>query len=180
MGIDEGNYEQRWLKRKEVYGQLNTSMDPAESYYRFMTNQKLKKELLDFYSKERLSPVLGDARFIKALPSERNDEEVARVDRAHFSVTMEQVLSAVSDEFEIQQNNLLIVKKGRGIRNLPRQVAMYLLQHHADYRLKDIAGIFNLAHYGGVSSAIRFVERNMKSNSDLHATINNIINRLDP
>lgn len=178
--IKEGGSAQEWLNREEVYGQLNSSVAPAESYKLFIQNKEIKNELLNFYGKERLSPILGSDQFIKSLPSTGNHEEVARIDRVEDCLKKEQILSVVSDEFDTSLNSLLKGKKGPGVRNLPRKVAMYFCQHYAGYRLKDIAEIFNLAHYGGVSSAIRSVEKNRQSSPELQAKINNIINRLDP
>ena len=42
--------------------------------------------------------------------------------------------------------------RGRGRRNTPRKLAIYLAQQNGGSRLGDIARQFGLAHYGGAHS----------------------------
>jgi hypothetical protein len=49
-----------------------------------------------------------------------------------------------------------------------------------DYRLNEIASVFGLQHYGGVSSAIYSIVEAQKLGKGLCKTINSIINRLAP
>jgi len=57
----------RWLYQSEVYGQVGNSTDKAEAYRLFMNNQEVSQSILEFYSKQRLVPVLGDELFISKL-----------------------------------------------------------------------------------------------------------------
>jgi len=46
--------------------------------------------------------------------------------------------------------------------------------------MKEIAEVFGLAHYGGVSSAIHSISEVLKVDDILFEKVNDIINRFDP
>ena len=79
--------------------------------------------------------------------------------------------------FDVAVRDLFVRRKGRGAKNQPRQVAMYLAQKVGDYRLTERAEAFDLSHYGGVSNAIHQVSVAMADDKRLRRTINGIINR---
>jgi putative transposase len=170
----------RWLYQSEVYGQVSSSSHDVEAYRLFMNNQEICKPLLEFYSKQRLVPVLGDEIFISKLKLTKLPEETPRQDRVTQNLTITRILVEVADVFDVQVDTLLELKKGRGRQNIPRKVAMYVAQKHGDYRLKEIAEVFGLAHYGGVSSAIYSLAETLKMDRALLENVNDIINRFDP
>jgi putative transposase len=169
-----------WLYQSEVYGQVSHLSEKAEAYLMFMNNQNICKSLLRFYNKQRLFPVLGDDSFINKLKLTNLPEETPRQDRVTQRPTITRILTEVANAFEVQVNTLLELKKGRGRKNTPRKIAMYIAQKHSDYRLKEIAGVFGLAHYGGVSNAIYSVSEDLKEDGALLKMLNSIIKRFDP
>jgi len=168
----------RWLYQSEVYGQVGNSADKAEAYCLFMNNQEVCQSLLDFYSKQRLVPVLGDEVFISKLRLTDLLEETPRQDRVNQRPMISTILTEVADAFDVPVSTLLELKKGRGRQNTPRKVAMYLAQKHGDYRLKEIAEVFGLAHYGGVSSAIHSLSEALRVDGVLIKNVNGILKRL--
>ena len=169
-----------WLCQLEVYGQVSGSSEGVGAYRAFMNNQEISQFVVDFYSKERLLPVLGEDAFISGLKLTQSTEETPRQDRVNHRPVLESIFSAVSDVFDVPVDRLLALKKGRGQKNMPRKVAMYVAQKYGDYRLNEIAKAFGLSHYGGVSSAIHALSEELKTNDNLLREINIIINRLDP
>ena len=169
-----------WLYQSEVYGQVGNTSNKAGAYRLFMSNQEICQPLLEFYNKQRLVPVLGDEVFMSKLKLTDLAEETSRQDRVSQRPSITRILAEVADAFDVQVKTLLESKKGRGRKNTPRKVAMYIAQKHGDYRLKDIADVFGLAHYGGVSSAIYSISEAMKVEDSLFETVNSIINRFDP
>lgn len=89
-------------------------------------------------------------------------------------------MRTVSEEFDLSVDEIYQSKKGRGSKNIARNVAMYLCQKAGSYRLSDIARSFSLAHYGSVSYAICNVKKEMAGNQYLLDKIHVINNRLDP
>ena len=66
------------------------------------------------------------------------------------------------------------------MKNQPRKLAMYLAQRIGDYRLTEIAKVFSLTHYGGVSNAINSIKQDISSDPQLQQSVDAIINRFDP
>lgn len=169
-----------WLVREEIYGQLTIKADKAAHYCLFMEGEQRNKVLNNFYSKQRLGPILGDETFINQLKLNQPSSEVPRRDCVRAKATIARIIQEVSCEFGESHNVLLSLQKGAGRKNMPRKVAMYIAQKYGDYRLIEIADAFGLNHYGGVSHAIHCVINSLITDANLENKINNVINRLDP
>ena len=102
------------------------------------------------------------------------------VERFGGELELEKIISLVSDTFSISKDRLLSSRKGKGVRNRPRKIAMYLCLHQAGFWLKDIVKAFNLAHYGGVSLAVGAFKKDIAEDLIFYKQVNSIINRLAP
>ena len=169
-----------WLVRSEIYGQISVSDNKAEHYRLFMKNIALNEVLINFYGKQRLAPVLGDELFINKLCLVDEATETPRKDKVKKGPSLTEIVVETGKAFSISVEEVLSNQKGRGRKNMPRKIAMYLGQKIGDYRLNEMASFFGLSHYGGISSAIYSVVEALKLNGDLTKKINIIINRLDP
>ena len=159
--VGNRNSSSKWLNKREVYSQLNTTKASEVSYKLFMQSREINQELANFYNKERLAPVLGSEQFLNIIPYTTPHEEVCLAERVGGELELEKIISLVSDTFSISKDRLLSSRKGKGVRNRPRKIAMYLCLHQAGFWLKDIVKAFNLAHYGGVSSAVGAVKKDI-------------------
>lgn len=171
-----------WLFQDEIFGQLNTSINQAQAYAAFMQDESINKGILALYDKERFSPILANDDFINQLPTKVRNKEVSYIEQTQYcaEIHVRNILKAVSEEFNVSINDLVNTKRGKGVQNIPRKIAMYIMQYHRGFRLKEIAAQFNLAHYGGASSAINQVKKIIECNGELASQVNSIINRLDP
>ena len=57
-------------------------------------------------------------------------------------------------------------------------MAMYIARKYGDYRLQEIADAFGLRHYGGVSSTIHLVMRELHNDQVLGAGVDRVIEKL--
>jgi putative transposase len=169
-----------WLIRKEVYEQITTSSEKAKYYRLFMNDGQHNEVLEKFYSKQRLTPVLGDETFISQLKLSEPSSEIPRQACIRKTISISNIINAVSNEFDEPYQVWGTQPKGVGRKNMAKKVAMYIAQKHGDYLLKEIAKAFGLNHYGGVSHAIHCVKNLLETDSDVAVKIHNIINRLDP
>ena len=167
-----------WLNQSEIYDQVTSFSNKAEHYRLFMSDLEVNESLIEFYSKQRLSPVLGDDLFISKLDLHNFSEENPRQDRLSKSPTIMAIVTETAIEFGKSIDALLSLQKGRGRKNMPRKVAMYIAQKFGDYRLKEIAVVFGLSHYGGVAHAVSCVVDALKLDENLLGKINAITNRL--
>ena len=169
-----------WLTRDEIYGQITNSLEKANQYWLFMQNKEINEDVISFYKKERLMPVLGNELFVHRLKLRAPSCEVPRQERVYKKPSITTIIKEVCFVFDVSVDALLYSKKGRGCKNTPRKVAMYLAQKIGDYRLQEIAEAFGIAHYGGVSHAIHSILEMLKKEEGIEEQINDIINRLDP
>ena len=176
----EADRSPRWLIREEIYGQLSHPLKKSQQYKVFMDNELLNHELIKFYNKQRLSPILGDEVFINRLKLSSTSLEVARHERLIHKPALINIIDEVAKMFDQPLSALTSIKKGRGQKNVPRMVAMYIAQKYGDYKLTEIANAFGLKHYGSASYAIINVSKTVQIDTALACIINHIITRLDP
>lgn len=171
-----------WLSRREVYSQLTGSRLRASRYRAYVEELGSVDEIVAFYSKQRLSPVLGSAGFINEVSKLRDGEvsiEESKQDRIGCKPNMDEIVNAVANFYKVDRAELIASKRGRGLKNFPRKVAMYLCQLKGQYRLVEIADYFELNHYGGVASSIAAVKKEVGSSRKIKKEINSIVNRFD-
>lgn len=175
---------QSYLYREAVYAQLNVPRRQAYYYRKFMADDHLHPDIRDFYEKKRLAPILGDKKFKQRFSdhSENMHHEATREDIRQIAdrPSIEAIVKAVANAFSVTEHEIYRVKKGRGSKNTPRKMAMYLAQNSGGYRLTDIAKAFGLTHYGGVSFAIRSIVLELREDKQLKTKLKSIINRFDP
>ncbi len=177
-----GRRPESWLCLREVYGLLNSKRSVKKKYQEFVLDNSVHEMLESFYKKKRSPPVLGNDDFKSNLEAMgvRLDIETSKKEKNYFRPSVHSIVSAVSAEFSVSLSAIYEQKRGRGIKNTPRKIAMYLLQRVGDYRLTEIAEIFGLNHYGGISNAIYTVRQEIEHDSNLKDSINSVINRFDP
>jgi putative transposase len=173
---------QTWLSMSEVYDQLTDKRTRAKRYKAYVEEIELSNEIKSFYSKNRLSPVLGDKAFKDSLLLEESSEnvETPRYARLSGAPSIEAIVDVVAAYYKIDSAKVLELKRGRGLRNTPRKMAMHVAQHYGGYKLTEIACYFGMQHYGGVASAVSAVTHQMSIDSRLLKDVNSIVKKFDP
>ena len=82
--------------------------------------------MIEFYSKERMDPVLGGNAFKQKLQSLNESIEIPRVDRLISRPSIISIIENTSKEFCVSEDSILYPKKGRRLRNTARKVTMYI------------------------------------------------------
>ena len=173
---------EKWLYQQEVYGQLHAKRLLKKKYQIYVNERGIDERLEEFYSRERLSPILGGEDFIEKIQGKLGEiaDETSHLDKQALRPTIARIVVAVSDYYRVPEREIYQTKKGRGASNRPRKLAMYLAQNAGGHRLTEIAEAFGLKHYGGVSSAIHGVRQEIEIEGSLRKEINAIIKRFDP
>lgn len=173
---------QSWLYLQEVYGQLQAKRQVAKKYQAYVYKDGIHEMLEEFYSHDRLGSILGGEDFIEDIRGKSGEtyEEAPRTEKLQLRPSMSRIVSAVSDHYKLSDSEIYQSKKGRGVKNQPRKIAMYLAQYLGGYRLTEIAKVFGLKHYGGVSNAIYMIKQEMGLDIKMSRSVNSIINRFDP
>jgi len=148
-----GGKKWRWLNTAPVLEMFGS--DPAacrQEFKRFM-EQEDSEEVTSFYSRERISPVLGSEEFVAGLSEEscgspfRNDAPESRI----LAPGLEDVLDAVCDAYQVGRDDLFAAR--RGWFNEPRNVAIYLLRRCHGKEAEVAADLFGLSRPGALTCA---------------------------
>lgn len=94
--------------------------------------------------------------------------------------TLQKIIEATAQEFSQTTEFIVMPKKGRGHKNIPGKIAMFIAKNIWDYRLKEIAKAFGLIHYGAVANAIFILPTQLIENPEFELKLKAIIKRLDP
>ncbi len=146
--------------------------------YQAFVGLGVDEEIHRFYSRERLSPVLGSRQFIDGLRPLMDGADMAEIPdskRLRVCPGIEAIIEATADAFDVETHSLR--KGGQGHSNLPRAVAMSLCRSPGGHPLKDIAQAFGLRSYAAVAMAIHRVKPNL-ANTQLSATVTRLKRRL--
>jgi hypothetical protein len=74
----------------------------------FVENIEQDEKIIEFYSKERIDPVLGRDAFKQNLPSLNQSVEIPRIDRSITSI-----IENIAKELCVSADSTLYPKKGR-------------------------------------------------------------------
>jgi putative transposase len=138
-------------------------------------------EITQFYSSEKLCPILGDEDFKKnAMSGITLDPEFSELRQVRYKPHVMDMVERVKAYYEVNDEDIWSKTRGRGIKSPARYVAMLLAQEVCELTLKEIAGYFDLSSFASAGSTIRSVRRKSNENSDLSKAINYIKQGLTP
>jgi hypothetical protein len=110
----------------------------------------------DLYAVARQAPILGDEAFRdRVLHGSEPEREQPQSRYMYSQPSTADITMAVGTAFAVTPTEVRTSIRGRGRRNLPRAVAMYLSQRMAGRKLGEIASDFGVGHYATVSITIR-------------------------
>jgi hypothetical protein len=98
---------------KKRYGQLNKLSNHAVNYKLFVERIEQDEQMIEFYSKERMAPVLGRDAFKQKLPSLNQSIEIPRIDRLISRPSIISIIENTYKEFCVSEDSILYPKKGR-------------------------------------------------------------------
>jgi chromosomal replication initiator protein len=97
---------------------------------------------------------------------------------ASATVSMERVLKATADTFNLSFAELTKKKSRQASVLLPRQVAMYLARELTAASFTEIGRAFNNMHHSTVMNAIDSVQVRMRRDPDFHKTVHSLLNSI--
>ena len=151
-----------------------------QARYAAFVDQDTDEALTTYYEKSKLAPILGDEAFRAKVMSQVQAHPEVPESRAATHVGLKEVMSAVADYYGVAPSTLQVSKRGRGVTNPARSMAMYLCQEVGGLRLSEIAAAFNLRGASGAGSTIRHVRRQLEVKKRLVRDLNCILQDLTP
>lgn len=171
---------EKWVTYSDVYDQLTAKRHKRVKYKAYVEDADLVSDVARFYKKKRTSPVLGDQKFKESLVEFKTDStESPNYEREYSRPALERIVGEVAEYFKVEVSSVVQSKRGRGAKNYPRKVAMYLAHHIGGYKLTEIAAYFGLTHYGSVGSAVNCVKYDQLNDRKIKNQLNNVIKRFD-
>jgi len=167
-----------WRKRNQLTGQRNR----VKRYRAYVEEIELPDTVTNFYLKDRLPAVLGNKAFKDSVLEYKSEssKEVPRQDRLTSRIDLDDIVDGVAAYYGVDRASIIELRRGRGLKNIPRKVAMYIAQIKGGYKLTEIASYFGLSHYGGVGSAVHLIRKWIGEDNKVRKQVNSIVKRFDP
>ncbi len=163
----------QWLMQAEtltMIGQRN-----RQQRYQAFVEDGIDRDTASFYNKKKLAPILGRETFIsRQMKKITRDKEKPDSLRPVNEITLDAVVTAVAQVFQIHPDKVLQTPRGRGQENLARSAALYVARKTAGQPLTAIATYFGLSHYGSVSGSNSRFELRMDGDKQLAQRMNRV------
>jgi hypothetical protein len=140
-----------WLYKDAVVGELEAKQ-PTASYRRYVEAGN-DEDTQKFYARNRWPAVRGSDRFTQKAHRFSNAAK-AGVSRERREVDVCVILRSVAKQFNCSQQELLVAKRGQGVDNVARSIAMKMCQEQGGMQLAEIGLVFSIASVSGVTKAI--------------------------
>lgn len=143
-----------WLNRDSTFDELGNRS--KYSAYKAFVERGNDKEIKRFYSLKNTPSILGEKSFKEYAygQSQSLGKEIDKTGLKH-PVELLIIIKTVARHFETSDRDILTTKRGAGLKNVPRWIAMKLCQEEGGAKLTEIAAVFNVGHYSTVSQTIR-------------------------
>jgi chromosomal replication initiator protein len=92
-------------------------------------------------------------------------------------VTMDSVIRAVAERFQLQPNQLKVKTNAQNIA-YPRQVAMYLIKELTQSSLPEIGRVFGGKHHTTVLHSVQKIDKLRQKDADLNRLIHSVIDSI--
>jgi len=163
--------EKSWLHRSFVYSLLTRKKAEQHRAYRAFINQETPEEITKIFSKKNLSSILGDATFVETIRTRffKWNKDVEIPETVLLTPTVAQIIDAVCSFYKVTAD--MLAASRRGIKNEPRNVALYLARIHTGKKLTDIGKAFKIDNYSTASTVICKIGRKAATDKGLKKAI---------
>ena len=141
----------KWLVRDFIFS-LQGKKRKYAAYKQFV-EYECNEEVSAFYSAKKLLSVLGSDDFVESIKGyiATSNNESKLVSKRHSA---NDVITYLANHFNVEVDDIVMVKKGRKEKNLPRWYAIKLCQDLTGLNLQALADVFNVKHYSAISQAV--------------------------
>ena len=171
-GYLSGDRRWEWLHKDFVLRMLAKYRAVQLKKYRQFVEKQDAEQLVSFFEKANLPSMLGGKKFVAWVKAKffkgRIDKDVPQ--SKSLAPDPNAVTKAVCEFYGADEKELTLVR--RGIRNEPRDMAIYLLRNICGEPLMRIGHAFGMTQYSSVSSAVRRITEKQQNDSQF-------LNRLD-
>ncbi|MEN8136428.1 MAG: transposase, partial [Thermodesulfobacteriota bacterium] len=147
-----------WLHKDILLSMLCEKKRGQKAAYMDFVSQVESEEIERFYSLKNLPSVLGRDSFKEWIKAKFNHLSFHKEipESRNLAPTVDEVILAVCEHFKVKKEEIAVSK--RGIENLPRDAAIYLVRRNCRETLARIGRHFSISNYSTVSSAIERIK----------------------
>jgi REP element-mobilizing transposase RayT len=167
-----------WLKQEMIYDLLGSKRRYA-SYKRYV-EAGIDEEIKEFYGKGNQAAILGSDDFVKNIIEENKDKSPSIHKLQGNYPSIEKIIEATAQAFEVRSSSIRTSARGRGSKNIPRWVALYLCRELSQARLYEIADAFGITHISGVSMAVYKLQPILEQDGSVKALLKLLEDNLTP
>jgi len=167
-----------WLKKDILLSMFSKNKTDQKTAYLDFVSLGEPKEIERFYSLTNLPSVLGSDPFkqwIKEKFKHLSDQDEIPRSR-DLAPTADYIVSIVCEHFKVNKETLAVSK--RGIENLPRDVAIYLVRFRSRETLAVVGQHFSISKYSTVSSVVERIKARKDKDKTLQKHLEQISTRL--
>jgi putative transposase len=161
-----------WLHKDFVLGMLARYKAAQIRKYRQFVETSDSEELISVFEKANLPPMLGGRKFIEWVKEVFFKGEIEKdVPQSKTLVPGKHtIIKVICGFYAVTEKEL--VRMRRGIRNKPRDMAIYLFRTVCGEPLMHIGHEFGMMRYSSVSSAVDRIKRHRQNDSKFEKRIN--------
>jgi hypothetical protein len=164
---------------RHINGVYTQRYNPLEGYRHYVM-RGVDEQTKRFQTKGNVGTILGDETFklwafdelMPQLAAEGKNRMI------HPNLSMPIVVQGVGAYYKTTPEALLKCTRGPQHGNEPRKVAMYLSQELSAARLMEIAGYFNLNHYGSVGFTTHQIRQRKMEDHQFERKLSDLIKGL--
>ena len=152
--VDADNYllhVSRYIHRNPI--ETSTPLVGDLAAYKQFVEYECNEDVSAFYGAKKLLSVLGSDDFVESIKGyiATSNNESKLVSKRHSA---NDVITYLANHFNVEVDDIVMVKKGRKEKNLPRWYAIKLCQDLTGLNLQALADVFNVKHYSAISKAV--------------------------
>ena len=105
-------------------------------------------------------------------------QEIPESKPSTHNCSEKELLEIVAKEFSVKEDELLEMRRGRGVKATARNAAVYLCRKRLDLPLKEVANLFGYGHYGSVAGVVNGVDKMLKKDAELAKKVSRVVNKI--
>ena len=147
------------------------SQRQVHARYKAYVAEGVDQEITDFYARERQVPILGSESFKAELELESENVDIPHLKKVRIKPTVDQITKSVCVRLKVNEEQIWMSKRGRGVESHARGMAMYLCQHVGGMTLNEVAAEFGLKNYTSAGTNIRQFAKRLADDKKLQKAL---------
>lgn len=167
--------EKDWIDKTWTYGEFDQDREKAKRFYREFVEEGLKKGVRNPFKDIFAQFILGREEFIERI-RERienlpDNREIPTIRRLQTQPEIEEIVKKVKEYFRIQEEEI----RSKGLKkNIPRQIAIYLVRRHSNAGISNIGKYFGGIGYSAVTQTVSRLQERRTKDPSLDKTVSEI------